>query len=187
MNAALTVATLDQVPDLLCRSLEMECDELAPRSSRAFTRKVLANWGLEEEITNRALLIVSELATNAYQHARTLPPGENETIALTLVLLPATLLGIQMADNCCAPPVPRAACPDHRSGRGLRLVFSESDAWTSTPNPDNSGKKVWAFMRCPVVIPGGVTTPPSPPTPRGDSNRTASGQAPPFTRRGRKI
>lgn len=153
VNAALAAAILNQAPGLLHLSLEMECDELAPRAARAFTRKALANWGLPEELADRAVLIVSELATNAFKHARTKPAGESETISLTLCLLPGVVLGIRMIDNCCAPPIPRIVGYCSQSGRGLRLVASESDAWAYAPRPGRRGKEISVFLRCPAVHP----------------------------------
>ncbi len=151
VNVALAAAILNQTPGLLHLSLDMECDELAPRSSRAFTRKALANWGVPGDLGDRALLIVSELATNAFKHARTKPVGESETISLTLRLLPGVMLGIQISDNCCAPPVLRSVGPSSQSGRGLCLVAAESDAWMYVPHAD--GKEISVFLRCPAAVP----------------------------------
>ncbi|MDH6137588.1 anti-sigma regulatory factor (Ser/Thr protein kinase) [Kitasatospora sp. MAA4] len=44
----------------------------APSKARHHARQVLADWGLAEELVFDALLVVSELVTNAVEHA--LPP-----------------------------------------------------------------------------------------------------------------
>lgn len=147
VDAALAVRTLTEASDVQRQTLTMECDRSAAGEARAFARKVLADWGLEE-LEDRVVLIVSELATNSYKHGRTKTPDESETIALTLVCADGKLLGIQMADNCSAPPYQRRLHPDRESGRGLYLVTAHCDGWTAAPNADGTGKKVWAFLRC---------------------------------------
>ncbi|MEV5177986.1 ATP-binding protein [Streptomyces flaveolus] len=47
-------------------------DATAPAAARHLTRDVLGRWGLSEESCDTAVLLVSELVTNAVQHA--LPP-----------------------------------------------------------------------------------------------------------------
>lgn len=125
-------------------SLTLPSDDLAPRAARTFTRKRLADWGLDE-LADRALLIVSELATNARRHGRTKSEGEVELITLTLAVQNG-VMGIELEDNSTLPPVPRAGGPDALNGRGLHLVSAEADAWTARLNEDGSGKKVLAFL-----------------------------------------
>ncbi|WAU00036.1 ATP-binding protein [Streptomyces nigrescens] len=125
-------------------SLTLPSDDLAPRAARTFTRKTLADWGLDE-LADRALLIVSELATNARRHGRTKSEGEVELITLTLAVQNG-VMGIELQDNSTLPPIPRADGLDALDGRGLLLVAAEADAWTARLNEDGSGKKVLAFL-----------------------------------------
>ncbi|MFJ9605757.1 ATP-binding protein [Kitasatospora sp. NPDC101176] len=59
-------------------------------AARRMTRETLEDWGLEGDCVDRALVVVSELVTNAVEHAlppitlRLDPPAEQETIRLAV-------------------------------------------------------------------------------------------------------
>lgn len=144
-------------------SLTMAADERAPSRARSFTRTALIAWGAADLLDNTEL-IVSELTTNAGQHAR-VPAERNERprsadesrdeITLTLALQ-AGVVGIEVEDNSPEPPAPRIASPYATSGRGLLLVSAVADAWTACPKQDGSGKRVIAFVKRPETS---LTTP----------------------------
>ncbi|MEW1722085.1 ATP-binding protein [Streptomyces sp. NPDC093109] len=135
----------------LREALTLNSDDLAPRAARSFTRKVLTDWGFDE-LADRALLIVSELTTNARHHGRTKPESEAELITLTLAVVQDGVVDIELADNSPEPPTPRVSGPGAVDGRGLLLISAEADAWTVRLNEDGSGKTVRAVLtRRPVA------------------------------------
>ncbi|MFJ1562400.1 ATP-binding protein [Streptomyces mirabilis] len=88
----------------------------APAAARHAARLVLARWGLDEDTVYDAVLVVSELVTNAVEHA--LPP-----IALHLQL---------------------TRTPDGRPGAHISVTDGgpapASGPWTSTCAPDEHGR-----------------------------------------------
>lgn len=150
MNATQDLESAVERPSLRT-SLDVPLDDLAPRTARAFTRATLEAWELCD-LRDRALLIVSELATNARRHGRTLPESQPEDMRLTLAFHDG-VLGIELEDNSSVPPIPRSAPTDVLNGRGLHLVAAEADAWMSRPKPCGAGKSVLAFIRSPDTAP----------------------------------
>lgn len=89
---------------------------------------------------NGALLVVSELVSNAIIHAR--GPG-------VLLAWPHDhALRVEVTDR--APdqtPAPRTVPPGSRNGRGLGLVGMISEKWGFTVNRALATKTVWADVR----------------------------------------
>ena len=81
-----------------------------------------------------AVLLTSELATNAVEHART-------PFDVTLTRRPGELR-VVVADECGELPSPRTVTPTSVGGRGLQLVASLSSEWGAESVPDD-GKIVW--------------------------------------------
>ncbi|WP_435244379.1 ATP-binding protein [Streptomyces sioyaensis] len=150
MNIALAMEAVIEHAELQSR-ISLSADDLAPRRARAFTRTKLTEWGLEA-LADRALLIVSELVTNARRHGRTKPEGLLEEITLTISYQNA-VVGIELEDNSRQLPAPRKGSIGALDGRGLCLVAAEADAWTSCLKPDGTGKRVLAFLRWPSTPP----------------------------------
>ncbi|SNX88527.1 anti-sigma regulatory factor (Ser/Thr protein kinase) [Streptomyces sp. TLI_55] len=143
------------------KSLTLPADDSAPRMARSFTRDALSAWGLEDLLDN-AVLIVSELTTNAERYGRASqapesdrPKGQDERdeeITLTL-LVQADVVTIEVEDNSPHVPVERAADEDAINGRGLHLVSAMADSWTTCPTEDGTGKRVFAFIKRPEPTP----------------------------------
>ncbi|MET8622998.1 ATP-binding protein [Kitasatospora sp. NPDC004669] len=92
-------------------------------------------------------LVLSELVTNAVQHAR-VSPGREIAVRFEIV---CTHLRIEVHDASGEKPViRRSAGVDELSGRGLFLVEALSVDWGCTPRLGGIGKIVWA-----LVGPGG--------------------------------
>ncbi|MFI5474576.1 ATP-binding protein [Streptomyces cacaoi] len=72
--------------------LPLERDLSSPSTARREARRVMNSWGLEGEILDDALLVVSELVTNAVQYA--LPP-----ISLSLHLSDDQDLLVEVSDG----------------------------------------------------------------------------------------
>ncbi|MFE5520720.1 ATP-binding protein [Streptomyces virginiae] len=103
---------------------------------RRFTRQALQDWGWgSNETSEDALLLVSELLTNASLHA----DGCHE---LVLTATETTLL-IEVHDGTSVLPVrhpaPQRGIP---GGRGLHIVQRLSDRWGT--HAYGAGKAVWA-------------------------------------------
>jgi anti-sigma regulatory factor (Ser/Thr protein kinase) len=119
----------------------------APAEARRWTRELLAGWRVDEATANDALLIVSELVTNAVRHA----PGPR-TILFCRVRGARLTLSVVDSGRRAAPDrapriAARASTEEDEGGRGLFLVDLLSVAWGSTPTKD--GTVVWARLRVP--------------------------------------
>ncbi|MFD4413529.1 ATP-binding protein [Streptomyces sp. NPDC058251] len=116
-----------------------------PRSAltaRRVTRTALAAWGVEEEAVECALLVVSELVTNAVEHA--LPP-----ITLRLVSPPPSHDGaIHIAVDDGGPAAEEGSwirsCSEDEHGRGSGIIDSVATAQASTTHAN--GATHWAEL-----------------------------------------
>lgn len=106
----------------------------AVQHARRFTGRTLRSWGVEDEL-DIALLVVSELVTNAIAHTQ----GE---VRLDLTLS-ADRLRIAVNDASPRSPVKPADVDwSATGGRGLLIVEATTASWGSVPL--SSGKQVWA-------------------------------------------
>lgn len=120
--------------------------------ARSALRKALAEWGLVA-LEDTAMLVLSELLTNAVQHARVSPGREIETR-----WVPASGgVRIEVHDACADPPEHRPVPLDACGGRGLALVAALSEAW-GVARRDGPGKAVWAQL-APPASPSGKQQP----------------------------
>ena len=92
-----------------------------------------AVWRLPPDLVDTAVLLTSELVTNAVLHGRS---------PVTLeVLLSARRLRVQVGDDNSCHPEPRSAQHDAPDGRGLQIISLLADAWGVTGG--RIGKTVW--------------------------------------------
>lgn len=110
--------------------------------ARAQLRKALAGWGMGE-LEESAVLVVSELVTNAVVHAR-VPPGRE---IQTRFVRQDRGVRIEVHDASSVWPVPRV--PDEDGGYGLLLVETLSSRW-GVAERRGVGKVVWAVVLAPV-------------------------------------
>ena len=96
--------------------------------------RVLTDWGLETEAGEPALLVATELLTNAMEHGRA-------PIRLT-VALAAECVRVEVHDAAADPPQQQPHDLWAPRGRGLQLVDGLSRRWGWSP--DAAGKTVWA-------------------------------------------
>ncbi|WP_374117153.1 ATP-binding protein [Streptomyces sp. RKAG293] len=135
--------------------LELACEDTAARWARAHARDVLGKWAIPEEAANDALLVISELVTNAVRHTKKpdAPPPwatarSSESCVITLWYTPGYLL-IYVYDGDRTPPVRRQPSPTLAGGRGLLLVEALSAEWGYTYPTPTSGKSVYAKLLLP--------------------------------------
>lgn len=136
--------------------LQLACEPSAPRYARAHAEDVLSRWCLPRSVVGDALLIVSELATNAVRHtgAQAVPHDPDggrpqvRLCALSLLLVPDWLYISVYDEARNRPPVLRQASDDEEGGRGVVLVNGLTEGqWGWTPSPSSPGKFVWARLR----------------------------------------
>jgi anti-sigma regulatory factor (Ser/Thr protein kinase) len=117
----------------------LPADVSAAVAARALVREVCAAWGLWD-VVDEAVLVVSELVSNAVDHARS-------TSRVTLSL-DGRGLTIAVRDFCvCEPPRPQPLRPAGTRGRGLFIVTAVSSAWGVEDHAD--GKTIWAVLMAP--------------------------------------
>ncbi|MFI6434862.1 ATP-binding protein [Streptomyces sp. NPDC050759] len=105
---------------------------------RLGARLVLAAWAVPADVSETAVLILSELAANAVRHARI--PGR--TFDVTLTHDDQKTIEIEVGDGSPHLPVLKPYDPEATSGRGLLLVEALADTWEVRHR--EFGKTVWA-------------------------------------------
>ena len=140
-----------ETPLQLLRShhLALKAEASAVGCSRWFVKQVGSAWNLPQERVDIGALLVSELVTNAVEHASvTGPPkvggpmdADLPTIQIRMLELEYSFV-IQVWD--ASPQPPRLLTPSAESerGRGLQLVAALSVRWGYHGAP-TGGKVVW--------------------------------------------
>ncbi|WEO93794.1 SpoIIE family protein phosphatase [Streptomyces sp. FXJ1.172] len=105
--------------------------------ARRFTRRTLRAWGVSPGTMDTALLVVSELVTNALVHT-------DGQVRLDLSLINHRLR-LAVTDSSPRSPVkPTSIGWEATGGRGILLVEAVSVAWGTVPV--SGGKQVWADL-----------------------------------------
>lgn len=108
--------------------------------ARSRALKVLEQWEVCADVCDRALLVLSELATNAVRHGSA--NGCRYQVALTL----HTTLRIEVSDaDSTRIPMPPPPGSFEENGRGLALVDLLAAKWGTELHPP-AGKTVWAEL-----------------------------------------
>ncbi|MET8624935.1 ATP-binding protein [Kitasatospora sp. NPDC004669] len=106
------------------------------------------DWQIHDECTEAAMLLLSELVTNACHHACA---PRDRLIGVRLLLPTLSLLRVEVSDASPALPVARHAAPDDESGRGLELVAALATSWGAHPRGEGYiGKTVWFEIALPA-------------------------------------
>jgi anti-sigma regulatory factor (Ser/Thr protein kinase) len=108
-------------------------------AARHFVARTLHRWDCGEDVASVAMLLASEIVTNAIVHAR--------SKAFVRVQLTDGVLRIEVHDATRQLPTPRPHNPHAESGRGLMLVDAYSSVWGT--NEAGDGKVVWFEVPCP--------------------------------------
>lgn len=120
-------------------TLDITREPSAVPNTRHFVQAKFVEWKLDDDPAQTAVLLATELVTNAVRHGR----GE-----IRLRLRHARhALYIEVDDDGSALPDRRHADDDDEGGRGLQLVETLSEAWGARPL--DHGKSVWCAIRLP--------------------------------------
>jgi anti-sigma regulatory factor (Ser/Thr protein kinase) len=117
--------------------LALERSLHAPREARHAIGQWLAGLPCSDRVTSDAMVVVSELVTNAVVHARSDP--------VVVAAFDGGRLRIEVHDQDPTPPAiaPRAG---ETGGFGLRIVEGLCDAWGWAAT--EHGKRVWTETLC---------------------------------------
>ncbi|MEW2400367.1 ATP-binding protein [Streptomyces sp. NPDC046862] len=109
--------------------------------ARENVREVLDAWGADRELCGDAVLVVSELVTNALTHT-----GSDRVVCR--LGLDGVRLRVEVEDQNRGRSFPERRQPDadDQNGRGLMLVCALSTDWGAGPSTHGSGSVVWAEL-----------------------------------------
>ncbi|MFF5403293.1 PAS domain S-box protein [Streptomyces misionensis] len=134
-DVTLLFAQLPAAP-LAAVTTQLPATAAAVPEGRAFLRRTLVSWECPEPADD-ALLLLSEILTNAVRHAE-------GPVGLRLCRT-ATELTVEVGDHSPQLPRPRHATGDDESGRGLFLVRTLADSWGVRPTDE--GKTTWFTLK----------------------------------------
>ncbi|QLJ03231.1 ATP-binding protein [Streptomyces sp. NEAU-sy36] len=124
-------------------SFDLPARPAAVGSARRVVRELLTAWGIPQDVRDDALLVTSELVTNALVHAG------GDRIACRLDGT-ADRIRVEVEDEAgdedVALPVACRPGPDDQHGRGLLLVEALSRGWGVTFPPGRPARVVWAEL-----------------------------------------
>lgn len=115
--------------------LELDCNPEMVMVARRFVRDRLTAWEATDYLDS-ALVVTSELVTNAVLHART-------TLTVKVEVQGPTVR-VEVYDENPRLPIMAPCPPDATSGRGLSLVAALATSWGMENRDD--GKVVWAAV-----------------------------------------
>ncbi|MFC8449657.1 SpoIIE family protein phosphatase [Kitasatospora sp. NPDC057223] len=136
-DIALLAASFDGIPAEDVAHWYLQPRHETPGRARRLATHTLRRWGLDHLIEPTELM-VSELVTNAVQHA---------TRPVTLSLVRTSRLRCEVGDDSPLLPRRRRAGPEDERGRGLQIVARCADRWGATRL--GAGKVVWFEQRLP--------------------------------------
>jgi anti-sigma regulatory factor (Ser/Thr protein kinase) len=124
--------------------LHLPASPTAARTARRVLARACEEWGVPG-CRGTGELVVSELVTNALQHARS-------DLDLVLASDGARMVRVGVRDPLRVAPARQPASEDSLGGRGLHIVETVADAAGALPTADG-GKVVWATL----VVDGGLS------------------------------
>jgi anti-sigma regulatory factor (Ser/Thr protein kinase) len=122
--------------DASSATLPIPAEPRAVADARGFVAGALRSRGTDEAVVQRAVLLTSELVTNAVLYGR--PP-----IRLRLRHTARHAI-IEVYDGTAVLPRRLRPTPEDEHGRGIQLVASLAERWGTRPLPH--GKSVWCML-----------------------------------------
>ncbi|MFI8092284.1 ATP-binding protein [Streptomyces sp. NPDC086080] len=124
------------------RAFDLPAVPASVRTARGGVRETLTARGVAHDVCDNAVVVTSELVTNALTHSA----GDRVVCRLHLT---ADLIRVEVEDQARGPglPVLRRPGPEAQNGRGLLLVDALSGSWGVTGSPGGPGRTVWAELR----------------------------------------
>jgi anti-sigma regulatory factor (Ser/Thr protein kinase) len=113
------------------QSRRFDADPASVSQARSFVREALT--GLDRDLVDDGILLVSEVAANVVEHART-----SYEVNITV---DADRVRVDVCDRSAIVPATSTVAVDAERGRGLVLVQSLATSWGVEERDD--GKCVW--------------------------------------------
>jgi anti-sigma regulatory factor (Ser/Thr protein kinase) len=107
--------------------------------ARSLVRERLSGSGLRQELRDDAVLVISELFTNAVVHTGSVEVVCRLRVAEDSVYLAVVDQGLDLVG-------PHVRAPDTEGGRGLLLVSALAEEW-GVDDEHGAGRVVWAILR----------------------------------------
>jgi anti-sigma regulatory factor (Ser/Thr protein kinase) len=136
------VAVAGRIPDAERMVATLRPDPEAPSAARNLVSDACLAWGLAH-LLHPSRLVMSELVTNAVEHA-----GTEITVVVTRRgngLYLSVGDGDPRMPRLLRPARPRKGMPLDERGRGLQTVHETAELWGAMPT--TGGKVVWATVR----------------------------------------
>lgn len=121
-----------------CCQMDFVSDPKCVSLVRRQVTRAISTWGCAPEDIDRAVLICSELATNAIQHGHS--AGSRFAVGMTI---DRSSCLIEVSDSGTGIPQLAAAQAEDEHGRGLALVTALADD-TGHRLDEPRGKTIWA-------------------------------------------
>ncbi|MGW7383937.1 ATP-binding protein [Streptomyces sp. NPDC054794] len=110
-------------------------------AARTSVREMLAARGISGDAEDIAVMVTSELVTNALAHS-----GSERIVCRLHIAADRIRVEVEDQNRGSSLPEPRQAAPDDQGGRGLFLVEALSADWGVALTPRRSGRTVWAEL-----------------------------------------
>jgi PAS domain S-box-containing protein len=136
-DTAILAARVHRDPSQRTAAIDLEPRTGSVAEARRFVSATLREWSQDPDLVSDAVLIASELVTNAIVHGE--PPVR---LRLRAVHHEITL---EVDDGDSAMPRKVQSDPEMPDGRGLAIVAQLSSRWAARPN--GRGKTVWSTLR----------------------------------------
>ncbi|WP_405557771.1 ATP-binding protein [Streptomyces canus] len=132
MNSTTSPAETNAYTERLPRAAE------SARPARQLVTNALNSWHLTQ-VSDDAVLIISELVANAVRHAKA------EPIRVTVKRVNSQQVRLEVSDRSRSMPYLRVPRPNDIGGRGLPMVDALCERWGTNLYP--WGKCVWAELK----------------------------------------
>ncbi len=127
--------------DQLSESVVLPPEARSPSMSRRFVERALTRWELDA-LTDTAVLLTSELVTNAIVHAQT-------EVAVTIRREGRHTVSVSVSDGSATAPRLARHTSDSATGRGLGILDTLAASWNVVTAP--GGKTVTFTLQFPAV------------------------------------